>query len=183
VCSRATRRLASPPFAGGGQTSATALTTIFNEVVTAVATAADSVKLPAPSKVGQIVIVTNAHASNSMQVFGAGTDTINGVATATGVAQAAGKTAAVLRGHDRDRGEVVSPAERVSDEPGGCLVRGYARARLHQLDKVAAKVVGSDRGRVTDSPAWLKRPPRSLLLRHLAKGMSQEAAYEAAGER
>jgi hypothetical protein len=79
-------------FAGGGQSSATALTTITNEV-TAVATAADSVKLPAPSKVGQIVVVTNAHASNSMQVFGAGTDTINGVATGTGVAQAAGKTA------------------------------------------------------------------------------------------
>jgi hypothetical protein len=79
-------------FAGGGQTSATALTKIVN-VVTTVATAADSVKLPAPSKVGQIVILTNGHASNSMQVFGAGTDTINSVATATGVAQAAGKTA------------------------------------------------------------------------------------------
>jgi hypothetical protein len=79
-------------FAGGGQSSATALTTVVNEVVT-VGTAADSVKLPAPSKVGQMVIVINAHASNAIQVFGSGTDTINGVATATGVSQAAGKTA------------------------------------------------------------------------------------------
>lgn len=78
--------------AGGGQGSALALTATVNEVTT-VASAADSVALPAPTYVGQIVIVTNAAASNSMQVFGAGTDTINGVATATGVAQAAGKTA------------------------------------------------------------------------------------------
>ena len=76
---------------GGGQASATLFTTLINRVTT-VAVAADSVKLPAPTKVGQIVIAINSGA-NSMQVFGSGTDTINGVATATGVAQAAGKTA------------------------------------------------------------------------------------------
>ena len=42
---------------------------------------------------GMKILVHNGHASNSMQVFGAGVDTINGVATATGVAQAAGKSA------------------------------------------------------------------------------------------
>jgi hypothetical protein len=78
--------------AGGGQGSALALTKAVN-VVSTVATAADSVKLPAPSFVGQRVTVINAAATNSMQVFGSGTDTINGVATATGVAQAAGKSA------------------------------------------------------------------------------------------
>lgn len=35
----------------------------------------------------------NSAAANSMQVFGSGTDTINDVVTATGVAQAAGKGA------------------------------------------------------------------------------------------
>ena len=78
--------------AGGGQASALALTAQINSVDT-VGTAADSVKLPAPSFVGQHVIVFNNAAANSMQVFGSGTDTINGVATATGVAQAAGKGA------------------------------------------------------------------------------------------
>lgn len=78
-------------YAGGGQTNATALTAQINHVTT-VATAADSVKLPV-SAAGMSVTVINGAASNSMQVFGAGTDTINDVATATGVAQAAGKSA------------------------------------------------------------------------------------------
>lgn len=77
-------------FAGGGQASATQITATNNNVTT-VATAADSVKLPL-AKAGLVVRIQNSGA-NSMQVFGAGTDTINGVATATGVAQAAGKSA------------------------------------------------------------------------------------------
>lgn len=48
-----------------------------------VATAADSVLLP-PAKVGINVLVINDGAA-AAQVFGAGTDTIDGVATATGV--------------------------------------------------------------------------------------------------
>ena len=75
--------------AGGTQAAALALTSSLNRV-TVVATAADSVRLPA-MVAGQMVVVINSHASNSMQVFGAGTATINGVATATGVALAAGK--------------------------------------------------------------------------------------------
>lgn len=71
-------------FAGGGQTNATALTAQINRVTT-VATAGDSVKLP-PATVGLWVVVINKGA-NPMQVFGAGTDTINGVATATGISQ------------------------------------------------------------------------------------------------
>lgn len=77
-------------FAGGGQGDAYQLASQFNEVAT-VATIADSVKLPA-SVAGMSVFIVN-NAANSMQVFGAGTDTINGVATATGVAQAGGKSA------------------------------------------------------------------------------------------
>lgn len=81
-------------FAGGGQTSARALTKRVNSIDT-VATAADSVKLPL-AVAGASVYLTN-NTANSMQVFGAGTDTINigagDVATATGVAHAANKTA------------------------------------------------------------------------------------------
>lgn len=77
-------------YAGGGQTNATALTSDINRVTT-VAAAADSVKLPT-SVAGMTVFIINSGA-NSMQVFGAGTDTINGIATATGVSQAAGKVA------------------------------------------------------------------------------------------
>lgn len=78
-------------FAGGGQASALQLTSRINRVST-VASANDSVKLPL-AVAGITVEVINGAGANSMQVFGAGTDIINDVATATGVAQAAGKTA------------------------------------------------------------------------------------------
>lgn len=77
-------------YAGGGQGSATQLTGALNSVDT-VATAADSVKLPVAVAGISITIVNTS--ANSLQVFGYGTDTINAVATGTGVAQAAGKTA------------------------------------------------------------------------------------------
>lgn len=77
--------------AGGGQAAALLLTAGINRVAT-VASANDSVKLPV-SAAGMTVIAINGAATNSMQVFGSGTDTINDVATATGVAQAAGKDA------------------------------------------------------------------------------------------
>ena len=75
--------------AGGGQTSALALVQALN-VVTVVATAGDSVRLPA-SATGRYVVIVNA-AALPLQVFGASTDTINGVATATGVPLPAGNT-------------------------------------------------------------------------------------------
>jgi len=77
--------------AGGTQAAALLLAAAMNNV-SVVATAADSVKLPL-STGGQFILVTNSDSTDSMQVFGSGTDTINGVATATGVAQAAGKSA------------------------------------------------------------------------------------------
>jgi hypothetical protein len=70
--------------AGGLQTNAVALTTEVNRV-SIVATAGDSVALP-PSVAGLTIMVINA-AANSMQVFGTSPDTINGVATGTGVTQ------------------------------------------------------------------------------------------------
>lgn len=76
--------------AGGTQAAALALTTGINNV-TVCATSGDSVRLPV-SVAGMQVTVINAGAA-SAQVYGAGTDTINGVATATGVALTNGKTA------------------------------------------------------------------------------------------
>lgn len=62
-----------------------------NAVISTVAGAGDSVLLP-PGYVGLEIWLTNAGAQ-SMQVFGSGSDTINGVDTATGVAQANGVSA------------------------------------------------------------------------------------------
>jgi len=75
----------------GTQSTSLLLTAGINRVAT-VATAADGVKLPA-SVAGISIIVINDAASNAMQVFGTSPDTINDVATATGVSQAAGKIA------------------------------------------------------------------------------------------
>lgn len=71
-------------FATGGQTNATALTlaTKYHRI-SVCATAGDSYKLPT-STAGQAHFVRNDGAA-AAQAFGAGTDTINGVATATGI--------------------------------------------------------------------------------------------------
>lgn len=74
---------------GGGQGNALALTAQINRITT-VAAAGDSVELP-PAAVGLAIVVENAAAANNMNVLGNGTDTINGVAYATGVYLPAGK--------------------------------------------------------------------------------------------
>ncbi len=70
--------------AGGGQTNALQLVAEVNRITT-VATSGDSVKLP-QSAAGLTLEVIN-HGANPMQVYGYGTDTIDDVATATGVSQ------------------------------------------------------------------------------------------------
>ena len=82
--------------AGGGEASALVLTALLNRVTT-VATIADSVKLPPTTNYisgssSASVTVINA-AANALQMFGNGTDTINGVASGTGVSIPGGKTA------------------------------------------------------------------------------------------
>lgn len=62
-------------FAGGGQASAVVLTASYNRVTT-VATAADSVKLPA-AKAGSRVYVFNKAAANSLNIFPMTGDAIN----------------------------------------------------------------------------------------------------------
>jgi hypothetical protein len=79
--------------AGGGKTGATKLS-VGTNVVATVATAADSVILP-PGDIGSRVIVINSGA-NALQIFGAGSDTIDGVATGTGNAQAAAERATYI---------------------------------------------------------------------------------------
>lgn len=75
--------------AGGGQANATLLGYGLN-TVTVVATAADSVKLP-PSYPGAIVIIDNQDSADATTVYGSGIDTVNGVATGTGVSLAHAK--------------------------------------------------------------------------------------------
>lgn len=81
--------------AGGTQAAALALTARYNRVDT-VGSAADSVLLIAATQLGQRQHVKNNAGVNALQMFGAGTDTINAVATATGVALAAGKSVEVI---------------------------------------------------------------------------------------
>lgn len=69
--------------AGGVQATAYQLTKSLNLLAT-VATNADAVALPTDRQVGDEIVIVNDGAANA-QVFGAGTDTIDGVATATGV--------------------------------------------------------------------------------------------------
>lgn len=75
--------------ASGNQATAYQLTKSFN-VLGTVATNADSVKLPTDRQAGDEVIIVNDGAANA-QVFGSGTDTIDGIATATGVVLTAAK--------------------------------------------------------------------------------------------
>lgn len=77
-------------FAGGGQASALLLTRSINRVTT-VGTAADSVKLPA-AKAGMTVLVANAAAANSMNVFPSTGGVINALAANAAYAVAANKT-------------------------------------------------------------------------------------------
>ncbi len=71
----------------GGAQAGTALRFGLN-VVSTVTSGNDSVALPPATGSGGIVIVKNSAASNSLQIFGTDPDTINGIATGTGVALA-----------------------------------------------------------------------------------------------
>lgn len=75
-------------FAGGGQANAVPLTATYNRVTT-VASAADSVKLPA-ALAGSRVVVFNKGA-NSMNVFPATGDAINALAANAAIALATTK--------------------------------------------------------------------------------------------
>ena len=76
--------------AGGGRSSSTPVLVLGSNVVTTVATAADSVVLPS-AVAGSIVYLLNADSADAVQVFAKASDTINGTAGATGVSYAAAK--------------------------------------------------------------------------------------------
>jgi hypothetical protein len=78
-------------FAGGGQTGSLLLTSSINRVTT-VGTAADSVLLP-PARAGVRVVVINAAAANSMNVFPSTGDAINALSANAAFAMAANKAA------------------------------------------------------------------------------------------
>lgn len=78
--------------AGGGQANAIVVSAQINRVTT-VATAADSVKLP-PAVPGQWpIVVVNAAAANSMNVFPSTGDAVNALSANAAFAMAANKTA------------------------------------------------------------------------------------------
>jgi hypothetical protein len=79
-------------FAGGGQGSATQLAKGINRV-TVVATAGDSVKLPA-AVAGMHVVVVNADAADAMDVFPATGEVINALSANTAISVASNKTIA-----------------------------------------------------------------------------------------
>lgn len=79
-------------FAGGGQGSATQLAKGINRV-TVVATAGDSVKLPA-AVAGMHVVVINADAADAMDCFPASGEIINALAANAAISVAANKTIA-----------------------------------------------------------------------------------------
>jgi len=70
--------------AGGTKATARLLKATINQL-SVVATNTDSVKLPANPQPGNVVFIANDGAAVA-QVFGSNNDTIDGVATATGVA-------------------------------------------------------------------------------------------------
>jgi hypothetical protein len=80
--------------AGGGQALATPIRTACT-LIAVCATLGDSVQVP-PAVGGQLLWITNAGAASSQIFASPGTDTINGVANATGIALAAGKSITLM---------------------------------------------------------------------------------------
>lgn len=76
--------------AGGGQTNATPLPNLMHRV-TVVGTANDSVAL-IPAIAGMFTFVNNSDATDALQIFANGTDTINGIAGSTGISLPAGQS-------------------------------------------------------------------------------------------
>lgn len=79
--------------AGGAQASAFPMISGWNRVTT-VGSAADSVILPPANDTGSMVLVVNAAAANSMNVFPGVGDAINALSANTAIACAANKTMA-----------------------------------------------------------------------------------------
>jgi hypothetical protein len=94
--------------AGGAQVGATVLPDGCNKVTT-VTSGNDSVSLPI-AVAGKIVFLTNRGGGNSLQVFGAGIDTINAVATGTGVALTSTKNAVFFCTRSSNAGNAVTAA-------------------------------------------------------------------------
>jgi hypothetical protein len=80
--------------AGGTQALATPIRTACT-LIAVCATAADSVQLP-PAVGGQLLWITNAGAASAQVFASPGADTINGIANATGIALANGKSITLM---------------------------------------------------------------------------------------
>jgi hypothetical protein len=80
--------------AGGTQALATPIRSAMT-LIAVCATAGDSVQLP-PAVGGQLLWITNAGAASAQVFASPGADTINGVANATGIALANGKSLTLM---------------------------------------------------------------------------------------
>jgi hypothetical protein len=80
--------------AGGTQALATPIRSAMT-LIAVCATSADSVQLP-PAVGGQLLWITNAGAASAQVFASPGADTINGVANATGIALANGKSLTLM---------------------------------------------------------------------------------------
>jgi len=80
--------------AGGTQAPATPIRSACT-LIAVCATAADSVQLP-PAVGGQVMWITNAGAASAQIFASPGADTINGIANATGIALANGKSLTLM---------------------------------------------------------------------------------------
>lgn len=130
--------------AGGGQAGALALTAELNRIAT-VATAGDSVSLPA-SAAGLTILVTN-HGNNPMQVYGAGTDTIDDVATATGVSQMANSTCIY---------SCYTAGSWYTEGLASGFVRGASLQTFSAIDGIVARA-GGGQGSATPLTAMMNR--------------------------
>jgi len=127
--------------AGGGQANAYPLNAQTNRI-TVVATAGDSVMLP-PAVLGYEISIINA-ASKPVQVFGVGTDTVNGVAAATGVSQMALSTVIYSCG---------SPGLWHTEGLASGYSGSYATASYK--DAITAHAGGTQAGAIGDAAAQL----------------------------
>lgn len=130
--------------AGGGQALATQINTQTARVIT-VATLGDSVRLPA-SMPGLEMLIIN-HGVNPMQVYGAGTDTIDDAVTTTGVQQMANSF--VLY-------SCATTGAWYTEGLAGGFVRGLALQTFSAVDGLVAHAAGGQ-GAATPLTAMMNR--------------------------
>lgn len=145
--------------AGGGQSAGYQLAAQMNRITT-VATAADSTVLPkisaqvnTPGSLGWICLVDN-RGSSTMQVFGRSSDTINGIATGTGIALGAGG-AALFYASNYTQATDIGDWSLIASAAGGGVISSYTWATLPSAATYSGQTVRvSDVGHSGVGSSW-----------------------------